>query len=247
MLNLSNNARTAIITGASGDIGSHIAVRLAKEGYRLLLCGFLSEKNLEQAKEQCLAYTSECFTLSGDIGDSCTAALIADTAIKKLGRIDVLVNNAGISNIGLITDVSDEEWFRILHTNLSSAFFMCRQVVPHMVHEKSGRILNISSIWGKNGASCEVAYSASKGGLNTFTKALAKELAPSRISVNAVACGMIDTKMNSCFSAEEIAAVCNEIPAGRMASAEETADFAALLLNAPLYMTGQVIGFDGGW
>lgn len=247
MLNSSGNGKSAVITGASGDIGSHIAVRLAKEGYRLLLCGFSSQKNLERAKEQCRNYTPECLTIAGDIGDSRTASLIADTAMENFGRIDVLVNNAGISKIGLITDVSDEEWFRILHANLSSAFFACRQVVPHMVRQKSGRILNISSIWGKRGASCEVAYSASKGGLNTFTKALAKELAPSGIAVNAIACGMIDTKMNSCFSEEEIAEVCNEIPAGRMASAEETADFAALLLNAPLYMTGQVIGFDGGW
>lgn len=244
-INLTN--QTAIITGASGGIGSATAIALAKEGCRLILCGHCSPEQLEKTKELCLSYTPACFTVSGDIGDSRTAADITETAIEKFGRIDLLINNAGMSDIGLITDVTDEEWFRLLNTNLSSAFFMCRQVLPHMIHKKSGRILNISSVWGISGASCEVAYSASKGGLNAFTKALAKELAPSGIAVNAIACGMIDTKMNSCFSPEEIEAVCGDIPIGRMASAQETADMITLLLKAPSYLTGQVIGFDGGW
>lgn len=239
--------QTAIVTGASGGIGTQTAIALAKEGCRLILCGHSSEKQLEKTKEQCLAYTQDCYTVLGDIGDSRTAADITETALKKFGQIDLLINNAGLSDIGLLTDVTDEKWFRLLNTNLSSAFFMCRQVLPHMIHRKSGRILNISSIWGISGASCEVAYSACKGGLNAFTKALAKELAPSGIAVNAVACGMIDTKMNSCFSPEEVAAICEDIPIGRMASAKETADMITLLLKAPLYLTGQVIGFDGGW
>ena len=237
---------TAIITGASGDIGAQTAVTLAKQGYQLPLCGHSSESKLNQIKEQCLAYT-RCQTVLGDIGKSGTAAEIVETAMQAYGHIDVLVNNAGMSHIGLITDVTDEEWLQILHTNLSSVFFLCRQALPHMIHEKCGRILNISSIWGITGASCETAYSATKGGLNTFTKALAKELAPSGIAVNAIACGMIDTKMNACFSKEEIQEICCDIPAGRMATAEETADLAALLLRAPIYMTGQIIGFDGGW
>ena len=239
--------QTAIITGASGGIGSALALVLAKEGYNLILCGNSSRETLEKIKKQCQQFTENCITISGDIGNSKTAETIVETAVKNFGKIDVLINNAGISHIGLITDVSDEEWFQILNTNLSSAFFMCRQVLPSMIHEKSGRILNISSIWGNSGASCEAAYSATKGGLNSLTKALAKELAPSGISVNAVACGMIDTKMNACFSKEEIQDICEEIPLGRMASCEETADFIALLLKAPLYLTGQVIGFDGGW
>lgn len=243
-INLAN--QTAIITGASGGIGTQAALALAKEGCRLVLCGHRSEEQLEQTKELCLAYTP-CFTVLGDIGDSRTAAEITETALEKFGRIDLLINNAGMAGIGLITDVTDDEWFRLLNTNLSSAFFMCRHVLPHMIHKKSGRILNISSIWGVSGASCEAAYSAAKGGLNAFTKALAKELAPSGIAVNAMACGMIDTKMNSCFSKEELEAVCEEIPIGRMATAEETADMITLLLKAPPYLTGQVIGFDGGW
>lgn len=239
--------KTAIITGASGDIGAETALTLAKEGYHLLLCGHSSKKKLEETRERCLSYTSSCLTVCGDIGNSNTAKNISDTALRQFGHIDVLINNAGVSQIGLVTDLTDDEWFHMLNTNLTSAFFMCRQILPAMIHEKSGRILNISSVWGIAGASCEAAYSASKGGLNAFTKALAKELAPSGIAVNAIACGMIDTKMNACFSQEDIESICLDIPAGRMASPAETAAFISLLLKAPAYMTGQVIGFDGGW
>lgn len=186
--------KTAIITGASTGIGAQTAISLAKEHYDLLLCGNSSENKLNETREICLSHTSRCFTLLGDIGSSDTAKKITETAIKKFGHIDVLINNAGVSHIGLITDVSDDDWFHILNTNLSSAFFLCRQVIPYMVHEKSGTIINISSIWGNSGSSCEAAYSASKGGLNALTKALAKELAPSGIAVNAVACGMVDTR-----------------------------------------------------
>lgn len=239
--------KTAIITGASTGIGAQTAIALAKEHYDLLLCGNSSEKELEKTKKICLSYTSQCLTILGDVGISETAQEITETAIREFGRIDALINNAGVSHIGLITDVSDDDWFRILNTNLSSAFFLCRHVIPHMVHKKSGKIINVSSIWGNSGASCEAAYSASKGGLNALTKALAKELAPSGIAVNAIACGMIDTKMNGVFSKNEIQEICDDIPIGRMASAEETADFITLLLKAPVYLTGQVIGFDGGW
>lgn len=241
------HTKTAIITGASGEIGAQTALTLAREGYHLLLCGYSSEKNLNQIKDQCRTHTSVCLGFLGDIADSGTAKQITKTAIQQFGHIDVLINNAGISQIGLMTDQPDEEWFRMINTNLSSAFFLCREVVPHMVHEKYGRILNISSIWGAVGASCEVAYSAAKGGLNTFTKALAKEVAPSGIAVNAVACGMIDTKMNASFSDEEKFSICEEIPFGRMSTPKETAELISLLLKAPLYMTGQIIGFDGGW
>lgn len=239
--------KTAIITGASTGIGAQTAIALAKEHYDLLLCGGSSANELAETKKICLTHSTRCLTLLGDIGSSDTAGKITETAIREFGHIDVLINNAGISHIGLVTDVSDDEWFQILNTNLSSAFFLCRQVLPHMIHEKMGKIINVSSIWGNSGASCEAAYSASKGGLNALTKALAKELAPSGISVNAIACGLIDTKMNDCFSKNEIRKICDEIPIGRMASAEETAAFIALLLKAPAYLTGQVIGFDGGW
>lgn len=163
------------------------------------------------------------------------------------GGVDVLINNAGISHIGLLSEMSYEEWERILHTNLTSVFSCCKLAIPHMVSQKSGRIINISSDWGICGASCEVAYSATKGGINAFTKALAKELAPSNIQVNAIACGVIDTQMNACFSEEERAELADEIPAGRFGTPEETAHLAVQLATGNEYLTGQIITLDGGW
>ena len=135
----------------------------------------------------------------------------------------------------------------MIATNLTSVFSCCHEAIPYMVHEKSGCIINISSVWGTVGASCEVAYSASKGGINTFTKALAKELAPSGISVNAIACGVIDTRMNGCFDAAERAALEEEIPMGRYGTPEEAAALAWQLATAPTYLTGQILSLDGGW
>ena len=160
---------------------------------------------------------------------------------------DILINNAGISHVGLLTDMSLEEWNRVLQVNLTSMFCCCKHAIPPMVHEKSGRILNISSVWGNVGASCEVAYSASKGGVNGFTRALAKELGPSGITVNAIACGVIDTRMNRCFSEDERRQISEEIPVGRFGLPQEAASLALSLVNAPDYLTGQVITLDGGW
>ena len=153
--------------------------------------------------------------------------------------LDVLINNAGIAWMGLLTDMSIEEWNRMISTNLSSAFYCCRAALPYMIHQKAGRIINISSMWGTVGASCEVAYSATKSGLNGLTRALAKELAPSNIQVNAIACGVIDTVMNDLLDAEEKAAIAEEIPAGRFGTPEEVALLAWQLANAPAYLTGR--------
>ena len=143
--------------------------------------------------------------------------------------------------------MTDEEWRTVLDTNLSSAFYCCREAIPHMVSKKQGRIINISSMWGTSGASCEAAYSASKAGLDGLTRALAKELAPSNIQVNAIACGVIDTEMNGRLDREERAALEDEIPAGRFGTAEEAAGLVLMLAEAPSYLTGQVIGMDGGF
>ena len=166
---------------------------------------------------------------------------------ETFGHVDILINNAGISYIGLLTDMKPEEWNNILQTNLTSVFNCCHLVIPDMVRQQKGKIVNISSVWGICGASCEVAYSATKGGINTFTKALAKELAPSCIQVNAVACGAIDTEMNHFLSDEEFQALSDEIPSGRFGKPEEVADFVYSLTNKNDYLTGQVIAFDGGW
>ena len=161
--------------------------------------------------------------------------------------MDVLINNAGISYIGLLTDMSIDDWNRIVSTNLTSVFSTSRLAIPHMVHEKKGKIINISSVWGIAGASCEVAYSATKSGIHGLTRALAKELAPSNIQVNAIACGVIDTEMNGRLNEEERQDLMDEIPSGRFADPEEVAELALKLTDTPAYMTGQIIGIDGGF
>lgn len=159
----------------------------------------------------------------------------------------MLVNNAGISHIGLLSDMSDDEWDAVIQTNLSSVFYCCRAAIPKMVSEKRGRIINVSSMWGVSGASMEAAYSASKSGVNGLTRALAKELAPSNIQVNAIACGVIDTVMNSQLSESEKKALEYDIPMGRFGSPAEIAKVIWDLANAPEYMTGQILGVDGGY
>ena len=161
--------------------------------------------------------------------------------------LDVLVNNAGISYIGLLTDMSYEAWRKVIDTNLNACFLTCRCAVPEMVRRHHGKIINISSVWGNVGASMEVAYSASKGGLNAFTRALAKELGPSNIQVNAIACGVIDTDMNRCFDEAEMEALIQEIPADRMGHADEVAELVKMLCMGNEYLTGQIITLDGGW
>jgi len=235
--------KTALITGASRGIGKAIARAFAPVFDTLILTGFHSKDALlELKKELEEKYEVECILYFGDIGDYGFVTEI----FKGINHIDVLVNNAGISHIGLLSDMSYEEWNRVINTNLNACFYTCKQAVPLMVQQKSGHIINISSIWGCVGASMEVAYSASKGGVNAFTQALAKELAPSNIQVNAIACGVIDTEMNQCFSEEERLALVEEIPADRFGLPDEVARLALQLYQAPGYLTGQVIRLDGG-
>ena len=182
----------------------------------------------------------------GDMGDmDCCKELFAKIK-KQFGGIDVLVNNAGVSYIGLLQDMSSEDWDKILHMNLTSVFNCCKLAIPYMVHQKQGKIINISSVWGVAGASCEAAYSATKGGINALTRAIAKELGPSNIQVNAIACGAIDTEMNQWMEEDELIALVDEIPAGRLGKAEEVADPAYHLGYKESYLTGQIIGLDGG-
>ncbi len=238
----------AFITGASRGIGRAIAIEFARAGFSLAINCKQSLAELNQlAKELTDRFHIPCLTLAGDVGDENFVNLAFETIEKKLGSVTILVNNAGISHIGLLSDMSLKEWNHIMETNLTSLFCCCKRAIPDMVHNKSGRILNISSVWGNSGASCEVAYSASKGGVNSFTKALAKELAPSGISVNAIACGVIDTRMNQGFSQDERMELIEEIPAGRFGSSEEVARLALSVINSPSYLTGQIITLDGGW
>lgn len=243
-----NPTQTILVTGASRGIGRAIATAFAKKGCRLVITCSKSKEQLFALKE----YFEKEFHIDvlasvGDIGDfSYVEKLFAETE-ARFGGVDVLVNNAGISHIGLLSDMSIDEWNRIVATNLTSVFSTCKLATPYMVRKKCGKIINISSVWGNVGASCEVAYSACKGGMNAFTKALAKELAPSDIQVNAIACGVIDTEMNACFSEEERAQLAEEIPAGRFGSPEEVAELVLQLAEGHNYLTGQIITFDGGW
>lgn len=236
--------KKALITGASRGIGEAIAKELARQGFELTLTCLNS---LNQLKELAggleKKYGVSCHIFQGDMGDP----EAVDRLFDGLNRLDVLINNAGISHIGLLSDMSVSQWRRVMSTNLDSCFYTCRRAIPLMVHAKQGRIINISSVWGQTGASMEAAYSASKGGVNSLTKALAKELAPSNIQVNAIACGVIDTDMNRCFSPEEMASLIEEIPADRIGRPEEVAALAGQLITAPAYMTGQIITIDGGW
>lgn len=240
--------QTALITGASRGIGAALAETFARAGYQLTLCCQHSEEKLmtlaRRLQEQ---YHTTVLVRIGDVGDYAFVKTMVDATLEAFGAIDVLINNAGISYIGLLTDMSIEDWNRIVATNLTSVFSTCRCVVPSMVHNKRGRIINISSVWGNVGASCEVAYSACKGGINSFTRALGKELAPSQITVNAIACGVIDTDMNRCFSEEEREDLIAEIPAERMGRPEEVAELAFSIASGHAYLNGQIITLDGGW
>ncbi len=236
-----------IVTGASGDIGSAIARKLAKEGCHLVLCANKNVRALDALTADCALAGSCCQRFCGDLSQAAQAQAMTSLALSCFGKIDGLINTAGTASLGLFTDLSENGWNEVLASNLTTVYQTCRSVIPSMVSQKKGAVLNISSVWGVRGASCEVAYSAAKGGVNLLTRALAKELAPSNIAVNALALGMVNTKMNAMLSEEELAAVAEEIPAGRSATPEEVAETVWLLLQAPSYLTGQVIGFDGGW
>ncbi len=236
--------RTILITGASRGIGRAIAYAAAPHFDRMIItCKNSSDKLMDLKKELEKDYAIECLTYIGDMGDFS----FVQSVFEGLDRIDAVVNNAGISHIGLLSDMTADEWNRVINTNLNSVFYTSKFAIPLMLSRKEGHIINISSIWGNAGASMEVAYSASKGGVNSFTKALAKELAPSNIQVNALACGVIDTDMNRCFSEEDRDMIINEIPADRMGTTKEAAEAVMMLLGAPAYLTGQIVTLDGGY
>lgn len=238
----------ALITGASRGIGAATAHALAKKGYHLAICCQQSKEELMQlAKNLHQSYGTDVLTFIGDIGNPDFVSEMTASALSHFGFIDLLVNNAGTAHIGLLSDMTIEEWNRLVAVNLTSVFCTCKHLIPSMVKRQKGKIINISSVWGNVGASCEAAYSATKGGVNALTKALGKELAPSNIQVNAIACGVIDTQMNNCFTLEEKTALIEEIPAGRFCTAEEAAQLVLSLADSSSYLTGQIITLDGGW
>lgn len=239
--------KTVFVTGSSRGIGRAIALRFARERYNVVINCISREDALLSTKKEIEAYHTSCLALLGDAGDMDQCKSMFTEMKRQFHTVDILVNNAGISYIGLLQDMSPFDWDKIIRTNLTSVFYCSKLAIPDMVTAKHGKIINISSVWGNTGASCEVAYSASKGGVNAFTKALAKELAPSNIQVNAIACGAIDTEMNGFLSDEELSLLTDEIPAGRLGRTDEVSELVYHLAQANSYLTGQVISLDGGW
>ena len=241
------NKKSVLVTGSSRGIGRACAIAFAKAGYHVFINCRQNIALLHSLQDEILSCGGTCTLLPGDVGDPSQVKSMFCQIEKETGGIDILVNNAGIAWFGLLTDMTDEDWSSLLQTNLSSVFYCSRAAIPYMVSKKCGKILNISSMWGTVGASCEVAYSATKSGIHGLTRALAKELAPSNIQVNAIACGVIDTEMNGRLNEEECQDLMDEIPSGRFADPEEVAELALKLTDTPAYMTGQIIGIDGGF
>ncbi|MDO5350593.1 MAG: SDR family oxidoreductase [Lachnospiraceae bacterium] len=239
--------KTVLVTGASRGIGKEIALKFAAEGWQVAITCLNNKKKLEAVQRQIQALGVPCLAFTGNMGDMADCKRLFGEILNTFGSLDTLINNAGVSHIGLFQDMSMEDWNRLITCDLTSVFCCCKLAVPEMLKHQQGKIINISSVWGVCGASCEVAYSAAKGGVNALTKALAKELAPSNIQVNAIACGAIDTEMNQWLEPEEKEALLEEIPAGRMGQPSEVAELAFQLANGHSYLTGQVIQLDGGW
>lgn len=236
--------KKALITGASRGIGEAVARKLAKEHFDLYLTCLHSEEKLHALA----TYLEEEYHVSvGAFLCDMSSAREVERLFRHIPSLDVLINNAGISHYGLLSDMSIEAWHQVIETNLSSVFYTSKKAIPLMLQKHRGQIVNISSVFGSFGASMEVAYSASKGGVDSFTKALAKELAPSGIQVNAVSCGLINTEMNLRLSEEEKRALIDAIPADRMGNTAEAAQMVWAVLSMPAYATGQIFTIDGGW
>jgi len=244
---MSLKGKVAIVTGASRGIGKGIATELAKAG----ACVVINYKSNDEAAEKTFQEIRElgayALKIKGDVSNYEFSKQMIKTTVEKFGKIDILINNAGISKVGLFMDATPEEWDNIFNVNIRGAINCSHNVVQEMIKQKSGSIINISSMWGEIGASCEVIYSASKGAINSFTKALAKELAPSNIRVNAIAPGVINTEMNAWLTEDERKALIDEIPMMKFGEVRDVGMLVAFLVSEnSKYITGQVITIDGG-
>ncbi len=238
--------KTVIVTGGSRGIGASIVTLLAREGYNVVLNYNKSEEIAKKMKEELTnsGYSVEIF--KADVSKREEAKKLVEFTLNKFQNIDILVNNAGISQTKLFTDITDEDWNNMINTNLNSVFYMSQEVLKNMIHNKRGCIINISSIWGIVGSSCEVHYSVAKAGVDAMTKALAKELGPSNIRVNSIAPGIIDTDMNKYLTDKEIVEIEEEIPLGKIGKVQDIAKCVKWLVEDE-YTTGQVISINGGW
>lgn len=238
--------KTVLITGAAKGIGAAIAEELANDGYQVIINYKTSKQKAQELKTKLTNNGQGVEIYQADVTKKEEVEKMIEYVVSKYGKIDVLVNNAGISQIKPFADIEEHEWDNMINNNLKSVYLVTKQVIHNMLQNQSGTIINISSIWGITGASCEVHYSAAKAGIIGMTKALAKEMALSNITVNAIAPGMIETDMNNDLTQEEIDEVVSEIPLKRMGKPKEIANTVKWLIETP-YITGQTIRIDGGW
>ena len=238
--------KVIIVTGASKGIGKEISKELAKKGNTIIANYNKSEKEIKELQQELKKQNIKIDIYKADVSKREEAANLVKYTIQKYGKIDVLINNAGISQIKEFTQITDEDWNNMINTNLNSVFYMSQEACHNMIHNKKGCIINISSIWGITGASCEVHYSVSKAGVDALTKALAKELGPSNIRVNSIAPGIINTEMNAHLSEEEKQNIEEEIPLEKIGKAIDIERCVEWLIKDE-YTTGQVISINGGW
>jgi 3-oxoacyl-[acyl-carrier protein] reductase len=239
---------TVLVTGGNRGIGAAIAERFASAGMNVVIHYLQAHEAANEVARKCLRHGVRVLTVTADLKSKDQILKMKEKLDHHQMVPDIVVNNAGIAHYGLLSDVSEDEWDQVMNTNLKGMFLCTQAFLPHMITQKYGRIINVSSIWGITGASCEVLYSTTKGGMNAFTKALAKELAPSGITVNAVAPGAVDTSMLSHLNTEDKQTLINDIPAGRLAQPEEIASLVYFVaLPESGYITGQIISPNGGW
>ena len=238
--------KVIIVTGASRGIGREIAKGLAKKGYTIIANYNKSEQQILELQKELEKENIKIDIFKADVSKRNEEKELVENTINKYGKIDVLINNAGISQIKEFTQITDEDWNNMINTNLNSVFYMTQETCKNMIHNKKGCIINISSIWGVEGASCEVHYSVSKAGIDAMTKSLAKEMGPSNIRINSIAPGFINTEMNKHLSEEEINNIKEEIPLERIGQAKDIEKCVEWLIEDE-YTTGQVISINGGW
>ncbi|MDY3282799.1 elongation factor P 5-aminopentanone reductase [Dysosmobacter sp.] len=241
-------AGSALVTGSSRGIGRAIAKELAREGWDVCVNYIKHQAEAEALTEELRAMGRRCIAVQADVADEAACRAMVRQAETRLGPVELLVNNAGISYAGLFQDLSAADWDRCLAVNLTGARNMVQAVLPHMLDIKAGAIVNISSIWGLRGASCEVAYACSKAGIVALTRSLAMELAPSHIRVNAVAPGCIETDMVRVLGEDTVRSLIEETPLGRLGQPEDIAHAAAFLASEKAsFITGQILTVDGGF
>ena len=238
--------KVVVVTGGSRGIGAEIVKKLAGDNYRVILNYNKSENEAKKVKEDLQKNNINIEIFKADVSKREEVKELIDFVIKRFGKIDVLINNAGISQAKLFTDLTDEDWNNMIQTNLTSVFYCTQEAIKNMISRKEGLIINISSIWGVTGSSCEVHYSVAKAGIDGMTKALAKEVGPSNIRVNSIAPGIIDTDMNKAYTDEEIKDIIEDIPLNKIGKKVDIARCVEWLIEDE-YTTGQVISINGGW